>query len=201
MLSMRNSNLSAFNSVNINYSTLTGSTIVIGPRTTLNSTLISLGSSTNQTYTTMSQGNFSTSANWVSSLTGRSSIIGVSLSANAQTQLVISQVSTATSIQYTSTISQWTTLSGASVLPPGTITNYSAGALPGNGQYGILAAYGGYLYTTANAGVNLMNKNPNTPYLRAHLPLNGSVTDFVFVFVITFMYLFNWKTWFSSYTI
>jgi hypothetical protein len=124
----------------------------------------------------MAYGNVSTSSNWITSLSALVSTKTVSMSANAQTQLVVSQVSSATSIQYTSTLgAQWSAISNATGLS--LETNYSAGAISGNGQYGILAASGGYLYTTANGGASWTNTNPNTSYLQAYLPFNGSVTD------------------------
>ena len=174
MLSIRNSNLSTFNAVAINYSTLSGTTTI------LTSTMVSIGVGNNKTYSTLSQGNFTSTSNWVTSLSGRASTIGVSMSANAQTQLVVSQVSTATSVQYTSTLgAQWSSISGSSGLPNSLQTSYSAGAISGDGRYGILGAYGSYLYTTSNGGQTWADTNTNIGYLRAHLPLNGSVTDIV----------------------
>jgi hypothetical protein len=100
------------------------------------------------------------------------------MSANAQTQLVVSQVSTVSSIQFTSTLGQtWSTLSGATGLPSSLTTSYSAGAISGNGQYGLLAASGGYLYKTENAGASWTNTNPNTPIIYLPFetaPVNGA---------------------------
>ena len=165
MLPLRNSNLARFNAVAINYSTLSGSTIQV------NSTMISIGASTNAAYTTLTQGNYASSIStnsWTIPLSTLVSTKTVSMSANAQTQLVVTQASTATSVQYTSTLgASWTTLSGATGLPSGTTTNYSAGAVSGDGQYGLLAASGGYVYRTQNAGQTWTNTNPNpvTPFI------------------------------------
>ena len=145
------------------------------------SSMVSIGASTNSLYTTMTQGNYVSSIStnsWTVPLSTLVSTKTVSMSANAQTQLVVTQVSTATSVQYTSTLGlTWTTLSGATGLPSGTTTNYSAGAVSGDGRYGILAASGGYLYTTANGGSSWTNTNPGVPtiYLPFETaPVNGA---------------------------
>lgn len=57
ILAQRNVYVSTLNAINI-----TGSTI------SLNSTMVSLGQSTNRLYTTLAQGNFSTATNWISTL-------------------------------------------------------------------------------------------------------------------------------------
>ena len=191
-LAARSSNLSSFNAIAMNYSTLTVSTLsgistlnvsrVITTSTIqVNSSMISLGASTNQVYiSSLSHGNFSTATTWVTSMTNRLSTATVLMSANAQYQMTVSPSTTVSSIMYTSTLGQsWTTLTSATGLPSAATTSYTAGAISGDGQYGALATYGGYLYTTANSGASWTNTNPNTPYLRAQLPLNGSVTDTV----------------------
>ena len=136
--------------------------------------MVSLGQSTNQTYTTLAQGAISTVGNWATSLASLVSTKTVSMSANAQYQLAITQVSTATSVQYTSTLgTAWSAISNASGLPTATQTNYSAGAVSGNGKYQLITAYGGYPYLSNNYGSATVNTN--TPYI--YLPLEGSVTD------------------------
>ena len=187
-LASRSSNLSSFNAIAMNYSTLTVSTLsgvstlnvsrVITTSTIqVNSSMISLGNSTNQVYvSSLSYGNFSTATTWVTSLTNRLSTATVLMSANAQYQMTVSPSTTVSSIMYTSTLGQsWTTISAATGLPSATATSYTAGAISGDGQYAALGAYGGYLYTTANSGQSWTNTNPNTPAI--YLPLNGSVTD------------------------
>jgi hypothetical protein len=80
---------------------------------------------------------------------------------------------------YTSTLgSSWTTLTGATGLPtPAGATSYTAGAISGDGRYGALGAYGGYLYTTANSGATWTNTNPNTGSLYAQLSFEGNTND------------------------
>jgi hypothetical protein len=172
MLSIRNSNLSTFNAVAINYSTLSGTTTI------LTSTMVSIGVGNNKTYSTLSQGNFTSTSNWVTSLSGRSSTIGVSMSANAQTQLVVSQSSISTSVQYTSTLgTQWASLSGASGLPNSLQTSYSAGAISGDGMYGVLGTTTGELFVTSNAGQTFSGLNTASPAIYLPLdtvPANGS---------------------------
>ena len=108
-----------------------------------------------------------------------SSIKFVTMSGNAQTQLAVSQVSTISSLYYTSTLgTSWATLSGASGLPSATATNYSAGAVSGDGQIIAVAANGGYLYTSNNAGASFTNTNPNTPFIYLPFetaPVNGAI--------------------------
>ena len=108
-----------------------------------------------------------------------SSIKFVTMSGNAQTQLAVSQVSTISSLYYTSTLgTSWATLSGASGLPSATATNYSAGAVSGDGQVIAVAANGGYLYTSNNAGASFTNTNPNTPFIYLPFetaPVNGAI--------------------------
>ena len=100
---------------------------------TLVSSMVSIGQSTNQSYINLAQGNFSSSNSWVSTLNTASTIKFVSMSGNAQTQLAVSQVSTISSLYYTSTLgTSWATLSGATGLPTATQTNYSAGAVSGD---------------------------------------------------------------------
>jgi hypothetical protein len=101
------------------------------------------------------------------------------MSANAQTQLVVTSLSTVSSLYYTSTsgITWSSTLSGTTGLPLATRTIYSAGAVSGDGRVVALAASGDYLYTSNNAGASFTNTNPNTPliYLPFEtVPVNGT---------------------------
>ena len=102
-LASRSSNLSSFNAIAMNYSTLTVSTLsgvstlnvsrVITTSTIqVNSSMISLGASTNQVYvSSLSYGNFSTNTKWNTSMIDRLSTATIAMSANAQHQLALSQ--------------------------------------------------------------------------------------------------------------
>ena len=178
-LSQRSTILSTFSASAINYSTLSGSAI------TLNSTMISLGASTNSVYTRLSQGNFNSSvstSSWVSSLTNRVSTTTVAMSANAQYQLALSQSSISTSVMFTSTLgTSWSTLSGASGLPNFSTVSYTAGAVSGDGQYGVLGTSNNNLYRTTNYGQSWSNTNLST--IAVYLPFDtvpasaGTYTD------------------------
>jgi hypothetical protein len=190
-LAARSSNLSSFNAIAMNYSTLTVSTLsgvstlnvsrVITTSTIqVNSSMISLGASTNQVYiSSLSHGNFSTATTWVTSMTNRLSTATIAMSANAQYQMTVSPSTTVSSIMYTSTLgTSWTTLTGATGLPtPAGATSYTAGAISGDGRCGLLGAYGGYLYTTANSGQSWTNTNPNIGSLYAQLSFEGNTND------------------------
>ena len=148
---------------------------------TLVSSMVSIGQSTNQSYINLAQGNFSTASSWVSTLNTASTIKFVSMSGNAQTQLAVSQVSTISSLYYTSTLgTSWATLSGATGLPTATQTNYSAGAVSGDGRVVAVATNGGYLYTSNNSGASFTNTNPNTPFIYLPfetVPVSGAITN------------------------
>ena len=155
--------------------------------------MVSLGASTNSVYTRLSQGNFASSvstSSWVSSLTNRLSTTTVAMSANAQYQLALSQSSISTSVLYTSTLglspSSWSTLSGASGLPNFSTVSYTAGAISGDGRYGLLGTASGVLstlnsgggmsaYITNNYGASYTSTLVNPPYV--YLPFNNSLTD------------------------
>ena len=149
---------------------------------TLVSSMVSIGQSTNQSYINLAQGNFSSSNSWVSTLNTASTIKFVSMSGNAQTQLAVSQVSTISSLYYTSTLgTSWATLSGASGLPTATQTNYSAGAVSGDGRYAVLGTTSGIVSTSGagggmcgfisnNYGASFVSTLINKPYV--YLPFN-----------------------------
>ena len=149
------------------------------------SSMVSIGTSTNQVYTTLSQGNFASSistSSWVSSLTNRVSTTTVAMSANAQYQLALSQSSISTSVMFTSTLgSSWSTLSGASGLPNFSTVSYTAGAVSGTGQYGVLGTSNNNLYRTTNYGQSWTNTNLST--IAVYLPFDtdpasaGTYTD------------------------
>ena len=182
----------------VNYSTMTGSTMTINtlviastltvstliatnnPAGVITSSMISVGASTNQSYTALAQGNYSTSTNWLSTLTNLSSTKFIAISGNAQTQLAVTQVATVSSVYYTSTIgTSWSTISNVTGLPTATQTNYSCGAVSGNGQYGILGANGTLYITstlTSAVGPSFTTVYP-PPASYIYLPFENSVTD------------------------
>jgi hypothetical protein len=198
-LAARSSNLSSFNAIAMNYSTLTVSTlsgvstlnvsrVIMTSTIQVNSSMISLGASTNQVYiSSLSHGNFSTATTWVTSMTNRLSTATVLMSANAQYQITVSPSTTVSSIMYTSTLGQsWTTLTGATGLPSAAATSYTAGTVSGTGQYGILGTTSGILstvnsggglsaYISNNYGASYTNTLVNPPYV--YLPFNNSLTD------------------------
>ena len=198
-LASRSSNLSSFNAIAMNYSTLTVSTLsgvstlnvsrVITTSTIqVNSSMISLGASTNQVYiSSLSYGNFSTSTKWNTSMIDRLSTATIAMSANAQYQMTVSPSQMVTSIMYTSTLgSSWATISAATGLPSATATSYTAGAISGDGRYGLLGTASGVLstlnsgggmsaYITNNYGASYTSTLVNPPYV--YLPFNNSLTD------------------------
>jgi hypothetical protein len=142
--------------------------------------IISLGASTNQKYINLAQGNFSTIANWPLTLTSLVNTKITAMSGNALTQLVISQVSTISSIYYTSTLgASWSTISNVSGLPIATQTNYSYGAISRNGQYAVLGTSNGTMYITSTLtsaiGPSFRTLNPITPFI--YLPFENSNID------------------------
>ena len=167
-LTARSSNLNTFNAININYSTLIGSTLSVSQQFTLStmnfkSTTVSIGQSTNSTYATLANGAISTIGNWVNSsasITGTlSNISVVAMSANAQYQIL--QQSTQTqipSLYLSSDVGQsWSVLSNASGLPAVTSgPYYTATALSASGKYGAVIAWTGsiYIYVTNNYGAS-----------------------------------------------
>ena len=144
------------------------------------SSIISLGASTNQTYINLAEGNVSTITNWPLTLTSLVNTKIVAMSGSALTQLVISQVSTVSSIYYTSTLgASWSTISNVSGLPTATQTNYSYGAISRNGQYAALGTSNGTMYITSTLtsaiGPSFRTINPITPYI--YLPFENSNID------------------------
>jgi hypothetical protein len=145
------------------------------------SSMVSIGTSTNQVYTTLSQGNIVSSvstSSWVSSLTNRLSTTTVAMSANAQYQLALSQSSISTSVLYTSTLgSSWSTLSGVTGLPNYSTISYTAGAISGDGRYGVLGTSAGQLLVTSTFGQSFTGLNTYSPAIYLPLdtvPTNGS---------------------------
>lgn len=165
---------------NVSFSTMIGSSITTNALT-INSNQVALGLSTNLTYPNGAYGAISTTTNWISSLSTLLSTKTVSMSANGQYQLAVTQISTVSSLYLTSTTNTgwFSTLSGATGLPSNTQTVYTAGALSATGQYGILGTNGGYPYITSSFGQSWYNANTTaTPTnLYAHYTFNNSLAD------------------------
>ena len=174
---------------NINYKTLvgqTGSALTVSSLS-LTSTTISLGQSTNQTYTNFSNGSITTG--WASTLTGTTAIKKVVLGSNGATQTVLQSSGSTMSTVITSVNSgqTWTgsTMKGlptsgtlayqtySSTAP--TITAMNAAASSGN-QLAI--ASNNTVYASADSGATFapqgLGQNAN-PFI--YLPFDGSVAD------------------------
>lgn len=173
-------------SQNIFFSTLNGQSTTVSSITLLTST-ISLGTSTNSLYTTLANGAVSTAGSWITSL---SMINGgnVTMTGNAQTQVLRSQVSTLSSLMITTNSGQtWSTFSGGTGLPSDQTavrsTFYNTYAMSETAQYQLTTAAergfssGGSLYVTSTFGASWSNPNPNTgtPYI--YLPFENSIAD------------------------
>jgi hypothetical protein len=153
----------------INYSTLIGNTITTST-IAVNSTMISIGASTNQSYSVLSQG---TTTTWVSSLSSLVSTSVVIMNTNGQNQYVITSVSTISSIYLTTnTGKSWSVISGTTGLPTAVSTTYliffsstantTITVLPTNASYPIVVgsttsvATGTYTYpSTGSATLGL----------------------------------------------
>jgi hypothetical protein len=136
--------------------------------------MISIGASTNQSYSVLSQG---TTTTWVSSLSSLVSTSVVIMNTNGQNQYVITSVSTISSIYLTTnTGKSWSVISGTTGLPTAVSTTYTCGSFSVSGQYGILGTSAGYSYITNTYGNTFINTNPSqTPYI--YLPFEQSTTD------------------------
>ena len=180
-LALRSSAIPALNAVSVNYSTLTGSTLITST-IRFGSTLVSLGQSTNQTVSNFSNGSYATG--WVSTLTGLSAIKKITMSQSGQSQYVVQNGNSTINATVNSGVS-WTSLTGSTGLPAGA-TAYPQATASGTpaytsisesatGQYVLAAVSGGLLYTSANYGSTFSALGMGTPTV--YLPFENSVTD------------------------
>jgi len=174
-LSLRSSATASLTAVNLTLSTLTGSAITTSTITvsTLNlqSTTISLGQSTNQTYNNFSNGSYAPP--WTTAKSAMTSANKTVQSANGLYQMLVANATSGLFLSSDSGIT-WSTLAGG--LPTLTGSAYwSDGAISANGQYITLSIYGGSLWMSADYGRTFALTNQPTPNI--WLPLNGSTTD------------------------
>jgi hypothetical protein len=190
---------------NINYKNISGSTITTSTITgsvlnistlSFQSTVISLGQSTNQAYYNFSGGSFT--AGWASTLSTTASTAGaglsrvqkVTMSQSGQYQLAVQSSVTSYSVVKSSDSGlTWQTLTnGANGLPNGAVAYpqatatgtpaYTSISYSATGQYALASVRGGLLYVSNNATAatpTFTAAGMGTPYI--YLPLEGAVTD------------------------
>jgi len=156
-------------------STLTTSALLI------TSSIVSLGASTNQSYTNVSGGSY---AGWVSTLSSLTSTTKVSMNQSATTILVTHSNSSTINLT-NNTGSTWSSLTGANGLPAGATAyplttaagtpNYTSISQSATGQYVLASVSGGLLYTSANSGATFTAAGMGTPTV--YLPMEGVTTD------------------------
>jgi hypothetical protein len=182
--------VSSFNTLigsSITISTLTVSTINgllpgtgTGSVSTLASTSVSIGASTNQTYTNFSNGSFAP-VSWVTAKSALSGTNKTVMSANGLYQMIVGNATSGLFLSSDSGVT-WTALTGG--LPTLTGNAYwSDGAISANGQYITLSIYGGSLWMSADYGRTFALTNQPTPNI--WLPLNGNLTDSMGLSVVT----------------
>ena len=180
-------------------STLLGSTIA-ARSISLQSTTISLGQSTNQTYRNFSNGSFTTG--WASTLTGPTSIKKVVLSPNGSVQTILQNSGSTMSTVITSANSGITwagstmrglPTSGAlpyqtygSTINTMTVPSITAITAAPSGTNQLAIASNELVYASANSGATFaatgLGQN-NSPFI--YLPFDGSVTDVIGNSVVT----------------
>ena len=124
----------------------------------LNSTIVSLGLSTNQTYSNLSNGTYSNWINAASSLS-LSAIKRVAMSSSGQYQLIIVGSSAALYLSTDSGVT-WITQGAAGFLGTGlpvVSTAYTYGAISANGQYMLVCVNAGSIYVSSNYGATFTN--------------------------------------------
>ena len=176
-------------------STLTASSIAVSA-ISMQSTVISLGQSTNQAFNNFSGGSYT--AGWVSTLSTTASTAGanltrvqkVTMSQSGQYQLAVqSSVSAYSVVKSSDSGVTWQTLTnGANGLPNGALAYpqatatgtpaYTSVSYSATGQYALASVSGGLLYVSNNATAatpTFTAAGMGAPYI--YLPLEGAVTD------------------------
>jgi hypothetical protein len=165
------------------FSTLLGSTITVST-IRYQSTAISLGASTNQSYTNFTSGSY---AGWGSTLSGLTAIQKIAMSYSGQYQLVAQNGSSTINASVNSGIS-WVSITGANGLPAGATAypvttasgtpNYTSVSASATGQYILASVRGGLLYTCANGTASVPTFTAvgmGTPTIYA--PFENAYTD------------------------
>ena len=167
------------------FSTLLGSTITVSTLR-YQSTTISLGASTNQSYTNFTSGSYT---GWGSTLSGLTAVQKIAMSYSGQYQYAAQNGSSTINTSVNSGVS-WGTITGANGLPAGATAyplttaagtpNYTSVSVSATGQYILASVRGGLLYTCANGTASVPTFTAvgmGTPTY--YLPLENSVTDVV----------------------
>ena len=167
------------------FSTLLGSTITVSTLR-YQSTAISLGASTNQSYSNFSNGSYTTG--WGSTLSGLTAIQKIAMSYSGQYQYAAQNGSSTINTSVNSGFS-WVSITGANGLPAGATAypvtasgtpNYTSVSVSATGQYILASVRGGLLYTCANGTASVPTFTAvgmGTPTY--YLPLENSVADVV----------------------
>jgi hypothetical protein len=131
--------------------------------------MISIGASTNLTYTNFSNGSYSTG--WVSTLSGMTSTLKLSMTQNGSNILALRSYTSSISTSVNSGVS-WSTLTGTG-LPSGTPI-YTTLAQSATGQYQLVAAGGLGLFYSVNYGTSFTASALNTTNPYTYIPFDGS---------------------------
>ena len=124
----------------------------------VNSTMLSLGLSTNQTYNNLSNGTYSNWINAGSSL-GLTTIKDIAMSSSGQYQLIVVGSSATLYLSSDSGVT-WITQGAAGFLGTGlpvVSTAYTYGAISANGQYMLVCVNAGSIYVSSNYGTSFTN--------------------------------------------
>jgi hypothetical protein len=135
--------------------------------------MITIGASTNSTYNNLSNGSYTNG--WVSTLSGITSTVKVSMTHNGSNILALRSYNSSISTSVNSG-STWSKLTGTG-LPTGT-PGYTTLAQSATGQYQLVSAAGLGLFYSANYGASFTASalNTTTPYVYLHFD-NFTVTD------------------------
>ena len=144
----------------------------------LNSTIVSLGLSTNQTYSNLSNGSYSNWINAASSLS-LSTIKRVAMSSNGAYQLIVVGSSAALYLSTDSGVT-WITKGAAGFLGTGlpvVSTAYTYGAISANGQYILVCVNAGSLYVSSNYGASFTNVSLPSVAATSWFAFENNTTD------------------------